>query len=217
MLLLQGVMALIVASYYYWPVGTSVLTRYAVWQHQGGIIAGALATGVAGGILSEYSLVYFQNRGRWTAHHVEHMIFKFGLFTIGGAIVYIFYAYQAIWFGDGNSWPVLLKKICVDQFIFSLFWANPFSAVMTRWFNLRYSGSKLWQELDLHFLNERILPVCITGWMFWIPGVFLIYSMPTPLQVPLFIFANAIWGILLPAVSRQEQEVLTAEEEIALT
>jgi hypothetical protein len=217
MLLLQVAMGCLVAIYYCWPTGAAVLSAYAGWQHQGGIIAGGLATGLAGGVLSECSLVYFQNRGRWSAHHVEHMGFKFVFFSISGAIVYVFYAHQAIWFGSGNSWPVLLKKIFVDQFIFSFFWSNPFNAVATRWYALRYSGSKLWRELDLDFIAHRILPVTITGWMFWIPGVFLIYSMPVPLQVPLFIFATAIWGILLPAVAKQEQDVLVAEEEVVLS
>ena len=48
-----------------------------------------------------------------------------------------------------------------------------------------------------------MLPVLVTNWMFWIPGVSLIYSMPLNFQTPLFIFATAIWGILLPAVGRQ--------------
>jgi hypothetical protein len=216
MLMLQASMAAIVLTYYFWPAGAAVLSSYAAWQHQGGILAAALVTALAAGGLSECSLVYFQNKGRWTLHHVEHMAFKFGMFFIGGAIVYIFYGYQAIWFGNGNSWPVLLKKVFVDQFIFSFFWANPYSATLVRWHALHYSFPKLWREFDLNFATERILPICITGWMFWIPGVFLIYSMPTPLQVPLFIFANAMWGILMPAVAKQEKEVLAAEEEVTL-
>lgn len=217
MLLLEAVMGLIVAAYYCWPPATQVLSSYADWQHQGGIIAAALATGLAGGVLSEVSLVYFQNRGQWTAHHVDHLLFKLGYFSIAGAIVYIFYGYQTIWFGNDTAWPVLAKKIFVDQFIFSLFWANPFNAVMIRWHGLRYSVPKLWREMNLHFVTNRVLPIVITGWMFWIPGVTLIYAMPAALQVPLFIFATAIWGILMPAVAKEEKEVLKAEEQVALT
>jgi len=217
MLVLQAAMAAIVLTYYYWPAGATVLSNFAAWEHQGGVLTAAVVTGLAAGVLSEFSIVYFHNKGRWTVHHIEHAGFKFVMFFIGGGIVCIFYGYQALWFGNGNSWPVLLKKIFVDQFIFSLFWANPYNACMIRWHALRYSGRKLWRELGFNFAAQRILPVCITGWMFWIPGVFLIYSMPTPLQVPLFIFANAIWGILLPAVARQEQQVLAAEKEVALT
>jgi hypothetical protein len=217
MLLLEATMAAIVAIYYFWPPGTRFLASYAAWQHQGGLIAGALATGVAGGVLSEISIVYLLNQGRWTAHHLEHMLFKLGYFSIAGGMVYIFYGYQTIWFGDDNSWPVLAKKIFVDQFIYSFFWANPFTAVAMRWHALRYSNHKLWQEFTPRFITDRIIPIAITGWMFWIPGVTLIYCLPAALQVPMFIFATAIWGILMPAVAREEKEVLKVEEEVVLT
>ena len=55
----------------------------------------------------------------------------------------------------------------------------------------------------------------VTSWMFWIPGVTLIYSMPSNLQAPLFIFATAIWGLLLPAILRQETPA-AVEEEVVL-
>jgi hypothetical protein len=65
----------------------------------------------------------------------------------------------------------------------------------------------LWQELGHHFFIERMLPILVTNWMFWIPGVVLIYSMPQMLQTPLFILATAIWGLLLGAVAQSEQAV----------
>ena len=215
MLALQGSMATLVAIYYWWPAGSSVLTAYAQWQHGGGVLLAAFATALAGGVLSELSIVYLQHKGHWTAHHLEHMGFKFGLFFANGAMVYEFYAYQAIWFGEGTAWHVLLPKIFVDQFIYSVFWAASFQSVVTRWHALDYSTSRLWRELDGTFVIERILPIVVTSWMFWLPGVTLIYSMPSNLQAPLFIFATAIWGLLLPAVMRQESPV-PVEEEIVL-
>lgn len=205
MLMLEGAMALLVVVYYFWPTGKAVLTHYAAWQHQGGILVAALATGVAGGVISELSLVYFQDEGRWNFIHLENMVFKLLLFCTSGAIVYEFYGWQAVWFGQGNAWSVIVPKVCVDQFGYTVIWAVPYMTFATRWQALRYSGKSLWAELDKNFIAERILPVLVTNWMFWIPGVSLIYSMPLNLQTPLFIFATAIWGILLPAVGRQSE------------
>lgn len=205
MLVLEGAMAIVVAAYYFWPAAADLLSRYAVWQHKGGVLLSALATALAGGALSEVSLVYLQDKGRWTARHIESMAFKFVMFFISGAAVYEFYAWQAVWFGDGPAWSVLIPKVLVDQFIYTAFWAVPFMTLMLRWQTLRYSGLRLWHELDGYFLTERMLPVLVTNWMFWIPGVLLIYSMPQTLQSPLFIFATAIWGLLLPAVTKQER------------
>ena len=137
--------------------------------------------------------------------HLENMSSKLALFFISGGFVYEFYAWQTVWFGEGTAWSVLVPKILVDQFVYSTFWAVPFMTLMIRWQALGYSGRRVWQNLDTNFLTERILPILVTNWMFWIPGVTLIYSMPYILQTPLFIFATAIWGLLLPAVAKQER------------
>ena len=216
MLVLEAAMAAMVAIYYCWPAGSAFLSRYAAWQHSGGVLAAAFATAVAGGVLSELSLVYLRDKGRWTATHLENMGFRLVMFFISGAIVYEFYLGQTIWFGEGAAWSVLVPKILVDQFIFTVFWATPYQTLMTRWQSLRYSGRRLWLELNPAFLTERVLPILVTGWMFWIPGVVFIYSMPSNLQAPLFIFGTAIWGLLLPAVARQEgSEAMTPEIVLA--
>jgi len=202
---LQLAMALTVAAYYCWPAATTLLSGYAAWQHSGGILAAALATALAGGVLSEISLVYVGDNGRWTPAHLENLAFKFGLFFVAGALVYEFYAWQAIWFGQGDAWSVLVPKILVDQCIYTVFWATPFYTLLTRWKALGYSAPKLWRGLDAEFVTERMLPILVTNWMFWLPGVSLIYAMPLVLQTPLFIFATAIWGLLLPAVAQQER------------
>lgn len=202
MLALQAAMAMVVATYYCWPAGAAILARYAAWQHAGGVLAAALATALAGGVLSELSRVYFQDKGRWTLTHVDNMVFNVVLFFICGGLVYEFYGWQAIWFGEGATWSVLIHKILVDQFIYTVIVSTPLYAFATRWHGLRYSGTKLWQELGVNFITERMLPVLVTNWMFWLPGVTLIYSMPSILQTPLFIFATAIWGLLLPAVTK---------------
>jgi len=205
MLALLAAMAAVVAIYYWWPPGTEVLSRYAAWQQTGGILATAVPLAFAGGWLSELSVIYFQNRGRWTRNNVENMAFKWVLFFIAGAMVYEFYGWQAIWWGQGATWSVLVPKVLVDQFGYTIVFSTPFYALMTRWQILGYSGKRLWMELNWNFVTERMLPILVTNWMFWIPGVTLIYSMPTNLQTSLCIFATAIWGLLLPAVTRQER------------
>lgn len=206
MLVLQAMMAVMVVIYYAWPAGAAFLSQFGAWQQAGGVLAAACATSLAGGLLSEISTVYFQDRGRWSRHHVGNAAFKMVLFFISGSIVYEFYRQQAVWFGNGPSWRVLAPKILVDQFGYTVFFAVPYQATLTRWHQLGFSGARLWRELNDNFLTERLLPVLVTNWMFWFPGVTLIYSMPQHLQTPLFIFAMAIWGILLPAIARQHRD-----------
>jgi hypothetical protein len=212
MLVLEAAMAGMVAIYYLWPAGASVLIAYAKWQHSGGLFAASLATALAGGVLSEISLVYFQDGGRWTSRHAKNMTFKFILFFFSGAVVAKFYMLQAIWFGQGTGWTVLLPKIIADQFGYTPFWATPYQTIAMRWHALHYSGTELRRELGGDFITRRMLPVLVTNWMFWIPGVTFIYSMPPLLQTPLFIFAMAVWGLLLPAVTKQDQAAIPARD-----
>lgn len=205
MLALQMLMAAIVAAYYCWPAATMLLSRYAVWQHSGGVLGAAFATAVAGGVLSEASLVYIQNGGRWTAAHVENLCFKFVFFFFNGALVYEFYILQSVWFGNGTAWSILLPKILVDQFGFTVFWSLPVQSLLFRWQLLCYSWKRLGAELDVDFVLHQMLPVLITNWMFWIPGVTLVYSMPLILQMPINIFATAIWSLLLAGLAKNAQ------------
>ena len=204
-LALQCAMAVTVALYFCWPAAAAVLSSFAAWQHSGGFLAAATATALAGGALSEITLVYLCDKGRWTRQHVENLVFKMGMFSISGGVVFEFYQWQAVWFGTGLAWSVVVPKILVDQFIFSVFWATSYQTLMTRWQILRFSGRRLWNELDGNFVTQRMLPVLVINWMMWIPGVTLIYTMPLNLQTPMNIFGTAIWGILLAAVAKQGQ------------
>jgi len=214
---LLAAMAVLVAIYYLWPAGAIVMAEFGQWQHTGGVLGAALAYGIAGGILSEISIVYIADRGRWTLHHLENLTFKFFLFGIGGGIVYEFYLLQAFWFGDAATWSVILPKVLVDQFGFTVFWCTTYQTLAFRWQILRYSGRKLWNELGGDFVIKRMLPVLITNWMFWIPGTILLYSMPLILQLPLAVFANAIWAVLLSAVARHKHDVGDTTPELVPT
>jgi len=209
MAVLLASMSLMVAIYYFWPVGAVVLSQYATWQHAGGILRTGLVAGFAGGILSELCVIYICDRGRWNGGHVENMVFRFVVFFFGGLIVAKFYEWQAYWFGDGLFWRVLLPKVLVDQFIFSVFWSTTYQTLVFRWQALRYSSSRLWRELNGRFVVERMLPVLVTNWMFWIPGVTLVYSMPLILQMPLNIFATAIWSLLLAGLAKSTRTMAT--------
>ena len=196
-------MGAILVGYYFWPPFARAISAYGEWQAAGGVLRTGLVAGFAGGVISELSVIYFRDGDRWKLRHVEDMIFRFVLFFLGGMIVAVFYDYQAFWFGQGHSLGTLAPKVLVDQFVFSVLWSTPYYALAFRWQGVRYSPARLWSEMKPAFLFERMLPVLITNWMFWIPGVTIIYSMPLPLEMPLNIFGTAIWGVLLAALAKK--------------
>ena len=140
--------------------------------------------------------------GRWTRAHLDNAAFKAGLFLVFGAIVYEFYYFQSVWFGNGAVWSIILPKLIVDQLGYTPFISVPSQTILIRWYHAGYSFSRLRPELNRDLVTERMLPVLVTNWMFWIPGVTFIYSMPQDLQMPLAVLANAIWSILLSAAAR---------------
>jgi hypothetical protein len=223
MLALEAAMALVVALYYFWPATRPFFAELAALQHRGGVLAGAIGSALAGGLLSEISAVYFLDGGRWTYRHLENTAFKLALFSLSGALVYEFYQMQAVWFGDGPSWRIVLPKVLADQFGYSFLWSVPSQTLFTRWHTLGYSWRKTWDELKTTLVTERMLPVLVANWMFWIPGLFFIYAMPLNLQMPLALFGTAIWSLLLTSAAREPnrlptgtvQDLIAPETEIA--
>jgi hypothetical protein len=216
MLGIQGLIVGIVALYYGCPAARPFFTHISDWQRAGGLPAAMLASACGAGLLAEVSTVYFQNSGRWTRAHVEGAVFKFLLYFVSGGIVYEFYRLQAFMFGDSPAWPVVLKKLLVDQVGFTILWSVPMQSLALRWHTLHYSGRELGRELRGDFILDRMLPVLITNWIFWIPGVTLVYLMPYPLQMPLAIFATAIWVLLLTALSRHQDTPAAVAPDLVL-
>ena len=67
------------------------------------------------------------------------------------------------------------------------------------------------QPLFVHRAVARTGPVLVTGWMFWIPAAAIVYSVQLILQTPMFLIGTAIWGLLLPAVSREGHSAETQQ------
>jgi len=212
---LEATMAAVVAAYYLWAPAGAILSRYAQWQASGGMLGAGLVFSLAGGALSEISLVYFQQRGRWNLSNVESLVFKFVIFYVIGCTVFQFYRLQAFWWGTGTTLSVIVPKVIVDQFGYTVLFAAPYYALLTRWHTLGYSGKRLWRELNADFITERFLPILVTNWMFWIPAISFVYAMPPQLQPPLSAFAMAIWGLLVTALGSQKSEHPVVAPEIA--
>jgi hypothetical protein len=60
-------------------------------------------------------------------------------------------------------------------------------------------GDKTWSEL-----LDMILIFTVTTWVVWIPGTAIIYSLPYPLQIPLFNLTLCFFVILVSVFSQKE-------------
>ncbi|MDZ4288185.1 MAG: hypothetical protein U0984_09510, partial [Prosthecobacter sp.] len=112
-----------------------------------------------------------------------------------------------ILFGTGNDVATLAAKVAIDQFVYSTFWAVPTYVFALRWIDLDCSWSLTRASLDRHFWTHTCPTILLTNWLIWIPAVALIYSLPAPLQFPLFsvVMCFFILMVTLLASARQHR------------
>jgi predicted ABC-type sugar transport system permease subunit len=100
----------------------------------------------------------------------------------------------------------VVPKVIVDQFLFSPLFSNP---VMVGYFALCAGGFRreAWREvLQTGFYVEKVTPVMVAGWMIWIPGVSVVYSMPQLLQIPVAVIIQCFWVLVFTAIGERHSD-----------
>ena len=133
------------------------------------------------------------------------------LFTIPfwcgmGVVVDAFYRMQAVWFGTEVAFPVIVKKVLVDQFLYNPLFAAPVTAVLYDWKNRGYGWHGLGGFFTARYYRDVVVPVLFATWGVWIPVVSILYSLPLPLQIPLFGLALSLWVMLYTWMSERRAE-----------
>lgn len=203
-----GVMALIAVLYYAVPATQSFFTALDALQTRMGLLFPFLGMGLAVGLLAEVVKVLMSKEKRWTKANSGNALFNLMMFGVLGVIQSFFYTLQGNLFGTGSSWQVLVPKVLVDQFVWTVFFANPYQTILYLWKNKGFSFEQVKVQMSpfRQFWGTQILPVLITNWAFWIPMVSIIYCFPAELQLPLAILAVTIWVLLLSILTATEDE-----------
>lgn len=123
-----------------------------------------------------------------------------------GVEIDLLYRVQAMLFGEGNDARTLVAKVAADQFIYTTLWAVPSYLVALRWIELDYSWKETKATLGRYFWTRTFPTVLITNWLVWIPTASLVYSLPGPLQFPLFSMVMCFFILIVTLLARREQE-----------
>ncbi len=153
-------------------------------------------------------IIFFQ-KGRMVIKNFHNLIFAGLIFGVLGIITDIFYSYQALWFGEATNFRTIFYKGFVDMGIFSPIANFSLSSI----FFLRENGFKseiLKKLMTTNFALFNVLPVIAAGWCIWIPGVTLIYSMPTELQLLVASLILCFWVLIFSFVVGQKAETAKA-------
>lgn len=189
----------IAALYYLVPASHGVFDALVALQEKTGVLFASVGMGLSVGILVEGLRVLMSKEKRWTQHNTGSATFNFIIWSIMGLTQHYRYAWQVDVFGAGNSFPELATKVSFDQFIWTVFFANPYQAVLYLWKNNRFSWRAVLRQASPFrtFWGTKMLPMLISNWAFWIPMAFMVYFFPPELQIPMAILAVTIWVTLL--------------------
>ncbi len=196
-LLIQALMLALLLAYDFSPATHRALGQLAEYKARHGWTFVLSAAVLAGAIVPEIFLVVFFQGGRPTRRNLRNLLFTIPIWALDGSLVDLLYRSEAAWFGNVVTVPVVLAKICVDQFGYNPFFAAPFGVLTYEWKNSGFTWESLGRGFSWAQYRERIVPTLLATWAVWIPLMAIIYSLPLALQFPLFSLALTFWVLLL--------------------
>ena len=201
-----SVMLAVVLAYFNHTPTRSILETIAEWKRQFGFGFSFVATGLAGGVLPEILKVFLMQGRKLRMENVRNILFGFPFWGMLGCGVDALYRVQAIWFGSEASPSVLIKKVLFDQFVFTPLWGTASIVWTYEWRRLGFRIEALRGIFTFKFYRTRVFPSLLASWGVWIPGVSIIYSLPSLLQVPLFVLATCFWSLIVTFIAASHDE-----------
>ncbi len=202
-LLVQAIMLAVLLGYYFYPPTRDALNRLADLKQRWGYGYSAIAAIVAGAFVPEVMRIMVFQKGRVRRANFHNLIFTVPFWCGMGLVVDLLYRCQAVWFGSEVTFPIVVRKVLVDQFLYNPIFAAPVTAILYDWKNRGYPARILGGFLTINYYRDTVLPTLFATWGVWIPIVSILYSLPQLLQVPLFALALSLWVILYTWMSEQ--------------
>jgi hypothetical protein len=185
-------LALFLAGYFLIPAVPAVLDEWVALKTEWGALCNFVTYGVFAVAVPELLQRTLLRQGSRMPLNWGELGWAALVWGVMGVVVNCFYLAQSHWFGEGNDALTLVKKMAVDQFIFSQF-ANFLVIGLLGWRELGFSA-RAWTRLaDPVYLWGQYLPIMVAGWCVWIPAVMVVYFMPTPLQFPVVSMVLSYW------------------------
>ncbi len=216
-LIIQGFMLALLIAYYVSPATAAALNKLAEFKRTHGLGFVLLASITAGALIPEVFLILFFQRGRPQFRNLRNLLFTIPVWGFDGSLVDLLYRSEAAWLGDVVSVPVVLAKICIDQFGYNPFFAAPFGVLTYEWKNNGISMGPVRDLFTWRHYRDKIIPTLLATWAVWIPLMAIIYSLPLALQFPLFGLALSFWVLLLTYMTNRFAGKIEADAPLALS
>jgi hypothetical protein len=172
---------------------------------------------LAGAILPELFLIFFFQKGKLHRQNFRNLAFTVPTWAIDAILVDLMYRANLLWFGGAVTVPVVFAKICVDQFGYNPFLAAPSEVLVYEWKNDGFSWESMKRAFSWNHYRDKIVPTLLATWAVWGPLMAIIYSLPYPLQFPLFSIALTFWVLLLTYMTNRFAGKIEADAPPALS
>lgn len=205
---LQGVMIAVAVAYYCIPSVHRALMGLATVKEHWGLIFSFIGTSLASSLLPELlrPMLPSSYRAANGPSLLSRLLFAIPFWGMIGMQVDLFYRLQLLLFGPSERITIIAEKVIVDAFIYCPLLAMPQAVCVFVWRDHKYThhGFKGWTPMRFYAL--KIFPVLMANWMVWIPVVSVIYTLPAPLGIPLFIIAQSFWVMVFTTLSSPHRE-----------
>lgn len=202
-LIVQGLMLSMLLAYYFYPPMRGWLNGLADIKARWGYGYSAVNGILAGALVPELLRIVVFQKGRLRAANFTNLLFSVPFWCTMGMVVDFFYRCQTGWFGSEATFPVVTKKVLVDQFLYNPLYAAPVTAWLYDWKNRGYRTAGIGTFFTAGYYRDVVVPTLFATWGVWIPVVAILYSLPSLLQIPLFGLALSLWVILYTWMSEQ--------------
>ena len=216
-LILQGVMLACLIGYYTSPAVAHALERLAELRAQYGLPFVIISAAIAGAIVPELFVIVFFQGGKPRRENLRNLAFTVPTWAVDGILVDLMYRLNALWFGDVVTLPVLIAKICVDQFGYNPFFAAPAEVLVYEWKNEGILLEISSPRADLGTLprQNRADVARHLGGLDAPDGDHL--CTPFALQFPLFSIALTFWVLILTYMTNRFAGKIEADRPLTLT
>ncbi len=183
-LALQLAALALVLAYYNEPRVHALLTRLVEVRQSAGLAYGMASTALFAGVLPFlYIRLECGIAGRKPQYSWIQGLLLTAFWTYKGLEIDVWYRLLAHFFGTGHSPATITLKAFFDQFVYCPIFAIP--TVAAAYQAVRGRNRFLADIRTAGWYRRQVLPILISNWAVWVPTVMIIYSLPTPLQLPL--------------------------------
>lgn len=195
----------LVTAYYQHGPTREALNRLVAWRTEVGLAFAILSTGLFGGLLPAlYLWAQPSTRGHFTWAQGTAIT---AFWCYKGLEVDFLYRFLAWFIGSGHDIATIAAKTAVDQFVYGPIVAVPLTVVVYEWVEAHFDGAVLRDDIRAgSWFYRKVLPVLISNLWVWLPTVCIIYSLPTPLQLPLQNLVLCFFTLLIAHLSRRKDQ-----------